>query len=76
MLRMRKIKMRKPTFEEAVAFLKAKYLSHNKAALAVGLSKSGYKYLVADPARPRSRHTRQWLIDRAVEHGWKGGDAA
>lgn len=68
--------MKKPTFEEAVAFLKAKYSSHNKAALAVGLSKSGYKYLVADAKRPRSAHTRQWLVDRAVEHGCKGGDAA
>lgn len=68
--------MRKPTFEEAVAFLKAKYLSHNKAALAVGLSKSGYKYLVKTADRPRSAHTRQWLVDRAIEHGWMGGDAA
>ena len=62
--------MRKPTFQEAVDYLRAKYQSHNKAALAVGLSKSGYKYLVQDKPRPRSSHTKQWLIDRAVEHGW------
>lgn len=68
--------MKKPTFEEAVAFLKSKYQSHNKAALAVGLSKSGYKYLVQDKPRPNSGHTKDWVCQRAVELGWKGDDAA
>jgi hypothetical protein len=62
----------KPTFAEAVAFLRGQYGSHNKAALAVGLSKSGYKYLVKDgESRPRSKHTMEWLCDRALEHGWQ-----
>lgn len=61
----------KPSFAEAVAYLRATYGSHNKAAVAVGLSKSGYKYLVKTGAsRPRSGHTKEWLCDRAVEHGW------
>ena len=64
--------MKKPTFEEAVAFLKAKYSSHNKAAMAVGMSKSGYKYLVKEnEPRPHSGRMKQWLIIQAVEHGWK-----
>lgn len=63
---------KKPTFEEAVAFLKSKYSSHNKAALAVGMSKSGYKYLVRDgEARPHSWRTKEWLVGKAVEHGWQ-----
>ncbi len=68
--------MRKPTFEQAVAYLRAKYTSHNKAAVAIGMSKSGYKYLVKDgEPRPHSGRTKEWLISRAVEHGWRG-DAA
>ena len=68
---MRKKKNKKPTFSEAVAYLRAKYGSHNKAALAVGLSQSGYKYLVQENKdRPRSAHTKDWLCLRAVELGW------
>jgi hypothetical protein len=74
---MRKQIRNKPNFDEAVAFLRATYGSHNKAALAVGLSKSGYKYLVKqNEQRPRSGHTKDWVCQRAVELGWHGGDAA
>jgi hypothetical protein len=73
---MRKQTHDKPSFDEAVAFLRATYGSHNKAAVAVGLSKSGYKYLVQDKPRPRSSHTKDWVCQRAVELGWRGGDAA
>lgn len=66
--------MVKPTFEQAVSFLKAKYSSHNKAAVAIGMSKSGYKYLVRDGAqRPHSGRTKEWLIAQAIEHGWGWG---
>ena len=69
----------KHKFEDAVAWLRKKYGSHNKAALAVGLSRSGYKYLVQNQPRPKSTHTKEWVVYRAVALGMEDifdGDGA
>ena len=63
----------KPNFDEAVEFLVATHGSLNKAAKALGLSPSGFKYQTGAGLSPRKRsaHTRDWICSKAAEAGWR-----